>query len=289
MIRSKWQSLRALDAPVDWLILGDSSGNQGLRPDVLERTLGGRARNFCTIADTLTLNDAWMLRKYLSRFPPPKGVVVVHVYDVWRRSPSVAVLAQAPLSLTAWLDLRPRPPLDSSALIEWLAVRLLPIYSESLSLRELLRRPTLRRPDLPVPGPDGFMATTEANPARVLDQKAGHLAFVRSTRFQMSEANRAGLEEMIRLAEEKGFDLWLAPSPMFAGLYREADFQAYYREEIAELEALSKLHPRLRLLLREPPLYSEAQMENADHVVGDAARAYSEVVASALRGASPRR
>lgn len=270
---------------MDWLILGDSSGNQGLRPDVLERTLGGRARNFCTIADTLTLNDAWMLREYLSRFPPPKGVIVVHVYDIWRREPNVSVLAQIPLSPARWIVLRPRPPLDAASVVEWLATRLLPIYSENLSLRELLRRPTLRRPDLPAPGPDGFMATTDANPARVLDQKAGHLAFVRSTRFRMSTANRAGLEEMIRLAEQKGFDLWLAPSPMFAGLYREADFQAYFREETAELESLSKLHPRLRLPLRKPPLYSEAQMENADHVVGDAARAYSEVVAAALRAA----
>lgn len=285
LIRSKWEALRALDAPVDWLILGDSSGNQGLRPDVLERTLGGRARNFCTIGDTLTLNDAWMLRDYLSRFPAPRAVVVVHVYDVWRRDPNVSILAQAPLSFFAWIGLKPRPPLDSASLVEWLAVRLLPIYSESLSLRDLIRRPTLRRPDLPSPGPDGFMAVNGANPARVLEQKTGHLAFVRSTPFKMSPANRSGLEEMIRLAEEKGFDLWLTPSPMYEGLYHEPDFQAYYSALLAELDALSRIHPRVRILMREPPLYSPNQMENADHVVGEAALYYSERVAAALLAA----
>ncbi len=287
LIRAKWHALRTLEAPVDWLILGDSSGNQGLRPDVLERALGGRALNLCTIADTLTLNDAWMLREYLSRFPPPRAVVVVHVYDVWRRSPNVSVLAQAPMGLAAWVRLKPRPPLDSSALIERLATRLLPIYSESHSLKELMRRPTLRRPDLPSSAPDGFMAVTQANPARVLEQKTGHLEFVRSAPFKMSAANRSGLEEMIRLAEEKGFDLWLTPSPMYEGLYREPDFQTYYGALLAELDALSRRHPRVRVLMRAPPLFSPDQMENADHVVGEAALAYSERVASALLAAAP--
>lgn len=233
------------------------------------------------------LNDAWMLRDYLSRFPAPRGVLVVHVYDVWRRSPNVSVLSQAPLTWPQWVRLNPRPPLDAASLVERFAARSLPIYAENHSLLALLKSPTLRAPALPAPGPDGFMEVRDGNPARVLDQAKGHLEFVRASRFAPAKENLDGLREMIRLAEEGKFDLWFVPSPVYEGLYREPDFKAYYGRVNAMLEEEARLHPRFHVLLSEPPLFPADGLENADHVVGAASEKYSRLVADALARALP--
>jgi hypothetical protein len=54
LVRQKWDILQGLEAPVEWLILGDSSGNQGLVPERLREKLGGAAINVCTVGN-LTL------------------------------------------------------------------------------------------------------------------------------------------------------------------------------------------------------------------------------------------
>src|SRR4249920_755258 len=46
--KKKWEILLTLHGPVDWLILGDSTANQGVDPRVLATHLGGRALNLGT-------------------------------------------------------------------------------------------------------------------------------------------------------------------------------------------------------------------------------------------------
>ena len=49
LIRAKWAMLSALKDPVALLILGDSSGNQGVDPQVFSDKLNLAAINLCTI------------------------------------------------------------------------------------------------------------------------------------------------------------------------------------------------------------------------------------------------
>ena len=77
LVASKWRLLDRARA-TDTLVLGDSSCNQGVRPDVLGAALGGSVLNLCTIGDLLVINDAWMLEAYLRRHPPPARVVVAN-------------------------------------------------------------------------------------------------------------------------------------------------------------------------------------------------------------------
>ena len=48
---AKWQMLEDLEEPVDTLVLGDSSCNQALIPEVVDEILGGPTINLCTIGD----------------------------------------------------------------------------------------------------------------------------------------------------------------------------------------------------------------------------------------------
>src|SRR5262245_9968724 len=85
VIQQKWEMLLDLKQPVDWIVLGESSGSEGVTPDIISQELGGKALNLCTIGNMLVVNDAWMLDKYIAKFGPPRGVVIVHVYDIWDR------------------------------------------------------------------------------------------------------------------------------------------------------------------------------------------------------------
>src|SRR5438128_2449200 len=83
VIGAKWELLREQERPVDWLVLGDSSGNQGVVPAVLSERLGGSSLNLCTVGDLLAVNDAWMLETYIGTVGAPRKVLMVHAYDIW--------------------------------------------------------------------------------------------------------------------------------------------------------------------------------------------------------------
>jgi hypothetical protein len=76
LIQKKWEILRDLEESVDVLVVGDSSCNQGLNNRVLDQQTRLRSMNLCTIGDALLLDDLWMLRDYLRRFPVPRAVVL---------------------------------------------------------------------------------------------------------------------------------------------------------------------------------------------------------------------
>src|SRR5687768_3258615 len=93
IVAKKWDLLtKAPD--VDILVIGDSSGDQGIDPDVLKQELGLTAMNFCTVGDMLVLNDAAMAEEYLRTHKPPKMVIDIHVYDVWDRDVAGSAMAQ---------------------------------------------------------------------------------------------------------------------------------------------------------------------------------------------------
>ncbi|MEB3229478.1 MAG: hypothetical protein VKJ64_00600, partial [Leptolyngbyaceae bacterium] len=67
----KWTLLNNLEEPIDWLVLGDSSCNQGVIPEILSRELGGTTLNLCIFGPLLVFNDAWMLEQHIRQVGPP--------------------------------------------------------------------------------------------------------------------------------------------------------------------------------------------------------------------------
>ena len=59
LIEMKWKMAQETGEPVDWLVLGDSTGNQGVIPEILTDNLGGSAHNLCLLADLTATNNAW--------------------------------------------------------------------------------------------------------------------------------------------------------------------------------------------------------------------------------------
>lgn len=293
LIASKWQKLEALAEPVDWLFLGDSSCNQGIRPDVWRELGAGTSVNLCTIGDMLALNDAWMLERYLERHGPPRGgVIVTHAYDVWRRGASSALrgplLAQIPRPWGFWTSAQPSLPLTREEALTVASVRYAPLYSEHRALASFLQ------PWRGGPAPrfaldeNGYMRFDEASPSRVAKDVRGHLGFVRKQKPRLSSENRAALGRMRELAETRGFSLYVSTSPIVETLARDTEWRRHFEGVSRSLSDALKGSERARAVLTTPVTFPPNAMENADHLTHDAAGTFTRRLAESV-GLSPAR
>ncbi|MDY6805499.1 MAG: hypothetical protein SXA11_17050 [Cyanobacteriota bacterium] len=284
LIREKWELLLAQKQPVDWLILGDSSCNQGVVPSILEKRLGGTSINLCTLGDLGGVDDAWMVDLHLQKLGSPKNIVIVHVYDVWHREGiSRKLLAKIPLSWGYWEELQPPMQFSPRAMLDFLLLRYVPLLKENQTLSEVLRSPVhsfqkSRRLSLDA---NGFMAYEEPRPKRVENDKNKHIKFVRKNKFKMSVPNRQALEQIVALAQEYGFNVYLVNSPIYQDLYNNEDYQAYFSQVQNTLSAYAAKSKKV-YYIREPMVFSKEEMENADHLVYPAAKVYTDKLASEI-------
>lgn len=288
LVAEKWRLVEAQTAPVDWLLLGDSSCNQGLDPAGFRAAGLGTALNLCTIGDLLTQNDAWMLDSVMAHAGPPRrGVVLTHVYDMWHRAPNPSLLGKVPLPWGFWSRGAAAIPLRPEQQRRVLLARYAPLYEESASLATALRAGPGAWSPGPVTDAAGFKAEAEANPEAVAKDVRAHQAFVAKAHFKLSAANEAGLEALLTAAEAHGFDVYLVNSPLIEGLDADPAFTGYYADVVASLQAHVAGHPRAHLLLAAPMTFPAEQMVNADHLtVAGAARFTARVIDEIGRSAA---
>ena len=282
-MRKKWYMLEHLDRPVDLLILGDSSANQGVDPEHWSNTSGETAINLATIGNATVVNDAWMLESYLDRFGPPEKVAIVHVYDIWHRGLTPDVAVQIPFKFI-WNRLSPY--FDDNyirrAVIEWL----FPIYFQDVTVPNLIKNPWQRASEgaLPDPLDTGFSAAHPPNPDAVIQDTQGHLDFVKTNEFELSRVNASALRRIVTLADRHGFDVYLANSPMHEDLPVDAFFSDYYSHLKSTLSELTSKSPRVHLVMDEIVTFDSNSMQNTDHVVYDAAQVYSQWLFNRMKG-----
>lgn len=284
VVQQKWELLQNLTAPVDWLIVGDSTGNQGLVPDVFEERLGGTAVNLSTEGGMVALDDVWLLEDYIEKFGPPAHVLIIHSYDAWHRDVETIYIAKTPLSWNSWQNAY-IPSLSLTAQESfnvWLA-RYVPLYADNVSLGKLIRQRIYgwpifeRRYKLQE---DGFMPLESVpNSAFVYEDLETHLNFVANSSFVMSDVNRQALAQLKFLAETYHIEMYLAFGPMYEGLAEEEAFKAYFNLVQTELQSFADQSENVHLL-PTTAVFPADQLENVDHVILDAARLYTNLIAS---------
>jgi hypothetical protein len=287
VIGEKWRMVESLGSPLDWMILGDSSCNQAVQAKLLEERLGGSVRNFCTIGDMLVVDDAWMLERHIARVGPPKHVVLVHVYDVWPRHLSEArkqLLLRAPLPWREWERLDPPLSISPEDRRKLALTRFLPLYSENTTLADWALHPSKPFRSGFALDDRGYMRNEVTNPKDVDKDVRSHLSYIkaRKGRVSLHKDNVAALGAIVRLANEHGFDVTIAYGPLADTMADDEDVIVYLSALNDAIHAAVDRDPRVRFVLTPPPSFPVAQMENADHVVHDAATVYSEALAKAL-------
>ena len=289
LIQQKWSLLKGLKQPVDWLVLGDSSCNQGVIPEVLEAEFSAKAINLCTIGDSLVLNDAWMLSKYIKEHGAPKNVLIVHVYDIWQREILWSVTSQTPLKWGYWNNLEPKIDISLQQQKDIFLNRYVPLYSQNTSLQKIIRDSDRLFQDRGYElTATGFMPVPEANSWNVENDAQGH---IRSTtereNYSLSATNQNSMDAIIKLAEEHNINVYLANSPLYAELYQNPNFRAYYDRVQNELEQISNTSPKVQRILTTPMTFTKEEMENVDHVITTAAESYTKQLAKEIKELSP--
>jgi len=284
LARRKWELLAALQQPVDWLVLGDSSCNQGVMPEILSDRLGGTALNLCTFGPMLTLDNVWMLEQHIRQVGAPRHVIIVQVYDIWHREideESISLMAQIPDLDTKRSTLEPALSLNQEDRTKLFLHRYVPLYTASETIEDWMREPlaSYRYLQELTLTENGFMPFEETNPGEVRADSQRHQEFVQNERFQVSDINRRSLHHLRHLADTHGIEVYFAASPLYSGLYESPDLRAYYRQMNRWLEDFAATSDRLHLVLQEPVTFEAHQMQNADHVAPAAAAIYTQHLA----------
>jgi hypothetical protein len=284
LMGAKWDLLAGLQAPVSTLIVGDSSCNQGVRPDLLVERLGGTAVNLCTTGHMLAVGDAWIVGAYLERWGAPRRIVVVHSYEMWRRS-------GASLRANTWVYARHsamflhRAPHLDWTIEEQILLRIgawVPFYTQPAATQELLfteQGPRRRKFRIDA---DGYMPRRGGNRARTQRDMRKALARLGDGRFEMSPWNRAGLAELVRLADVYRVPMIFVHAPMYDQLWNDPRLRIYQMQLNADLDRAFRRSRYARLLSPEPKTFEARLMEAVDHVAGRGAKTFTRYLADEL-------
>lgn len=283
-VARKWDILRNETQPGESVIFGDSSGNQGLDPQILEEQLGGRWRNLCTLANSMTFDDAWMLQEYIEQHGPPKRVVLVHVFDGWDRQIHASALGDTPHAIGEWSNLN--PPIDASAKqkVEIVLTRYFPLYFKEKSLKFMITRPWEVKDLRTKIRDDGFMPMEEPDRPQLNDDYWSQFRQLEAAEpFKMSKINIEAMDIIAGLAEQHGFDVFLTYGPCYDKLQKLPTFDPHFVQVHAKLEEIAGKSPRIKLVFDRPLTYEASVLQNCEHLTIEGAKRYSMAVAEALR------
>jgi len=262
LIQHKWNLLYNLDSPVEWLILGDSSANQGVNTEVLRSANGGQALNLGTVGNTLLIEDVWMLQSYIEAHGAPNNVVIVHVYDMWARQADTSVFAHVPWSRMSGTDMF--SSVREQAELLW--YKYIPLYQSDTQIFRAISNPlNMFTPPIYV-NDDGFTRVDDPNPSLVSKDINNHSTKILTKQFQVSPTNSIAIEMLVNLANKHDLDVFIANSPIHEDLAHKESFSEYFKHVSDLLKEIDHASINIHYVLQETPKFDSTMMENVDHV-----------------------
>jgi hypothetical protein len=283
----KWEMLLDLNEPVDWLILGDSTGITGVDPAVISAGLGGTSINLCTQGFNGAINDAWMLDTYITKFGPPKNVLLVNFFQTWYIDPSPAVVAALPLEWCFWKKLDPPMYFDFGDTCNLWLQRYAPIaVANSVSQWILGGKwfwagifPSLNHTVLQS---DGLFLNWNTFPGLVEQSAQEEITFIRGNPFHVSDSAQRALARIRELAEENGFDVYMVDGPTYQGLFADQVFQVYFAKVRQWESGFAATSERIHYLSSVQLSFPEPLMRDAVHVLPSGAGNFTERLVSGI-------
>lgn len=278
----QWNRLLVLDEPVETLILGDSSCRHGVDPRVLDDALETRSLNLCTIGNAAVINSAWQLATYIERHGAPKRVILVQVHDVWKRGIQLPLVGRVPLRWGFWERLPPGVPLSGDELREVFTAAYIPVYSQDMTLRELLMHPREAGQNRVVFTAQGYSPIRKPHPRAVARDEAKHRENTIPGGWRLSDQNRRALRSMMAMADAHGFELYVASSPLADTLVKGRDVARYFDTQRSALIDVTAQSERTHVILNPAVTYRANDMRTTDHVTAKLASDFTRRVAEAV-------
>ncbi len=282
VVQAKWDLVRAPPKDLGWLVVGDSSANQGVDTRMLAAATHEAAINVATVGDFGVVGDAWMLQALLAAGGHPKRIVMVHVADVWVRG--LEVLERVVTRLRPPVDVaRFEPPLAWSMRqklhLAWNHhfVNRFPFYTQNDSLTWLLLNPgkILHPPQVRL-DPSGFESEPETSPELFAQDTPNLRKFMKGSSAELTAHQLAALETVARLTRRLHATLYIRPSPLWEGFAGDPAVQPFVNHVADQLEHFAATHASVVLLTRDPFWLPATQLQNADHATEEGARRFTQ-------------
>ena len=275
MICLKGELLEAMDAPVDVLIVGDSSGNQSVDPAVLSEA-GYSSINLCTQGRMLLVSDLAFFRQYTAKFKTgPKVLLLVHVYDIWHRP---AVLYNSPLEK----DVIDRAGIEKPFAHRWnwkkrLLDHVIPLIVKGRVVGDSLRG----IPPFSFENDRGYFAARNHYPESLARDLTKHLEELKTKPQGIPPIQIDTLKEILSLARKQNTQVVLAFPPVHQGLSRSGAYQgllANYRKEL--LTVVGEDH--FTILPLAEAVVAEDLTNTVDHIRHPAAQNFTRFLLGQL-------
>ncbi|OQY43764.1 MAG: hypothetical protein B6242_14060 [Anaerolineaceae bacterium 4572_78] len=289
LVKTKWQLLENLQKPVDWLIVGDSTCNQGIIPKLLIETMAetGTGLNLCTIGGVGTIDDAWMIQSYIDRFGvPPQNILIIHGVVTWRLEPDPPYLAAIPN--IRHLKKHGVPPFAMPFMSEVDLIRnqYLPLHTQlqtvKRSLKEYFSNTNHQSEKIYYIHPDGYMQFEIADPEYVEQHYQSRVIMFQNQPFYIADINRQMINHIIKLANQYQMNVYIIDAPIYERLYQHDAFQVHLNQLQPWLESMANQSEYVHYI----PLvatFSKNEMENTDHIIHKAAIVYTKQAAELLK------
>lgn len=288
LINKKWSLLLDLDHPVDVLILGDSTANQGLVPEVIEEGLDTSALNLATVANLTFTNDVWMLQEYLARHSPPKVVLIMHSYLMWQGELNARAVSMIPFLRISNLSQTLSPmPIGFGELIKQVTIYLVPAYSQSQTIRSLVHTASHVSPGFSLSASPphvsalGTYRVFTSDWRKVQEDINQHLAFLRTREPYISDDSLAGLRALKELAEKHDFEVVIFNAPIASQVAESPDFVKYFSPISSELSDFWAGSQNVHYV-SDVLAVDVSEMESADHMLAGAADEFTAWVSESF-------
>lgn len=275
----QWQKFSDLQESVDWLILGDSSCGAGIVLELIEQELGGTAAEFCVVGDMLVVNSAWMLQEYLQNFGPPKGVFIIHVYDIWSRDETNLKAYMAAVDFPDSFEQRaiPHIPLTLGDQFRLKTSSFLPLVWRPFSVRQIVENSVSFQRDIATDNKELVAETQAVNLFN--EDVVFHITLTRRNEFQIGQKNQEAIHQLSTLANQYQFDLNLVIAPLYESLFEHGTFQRYYEQVIRTLDVVTEENPRMHILFPEALRLPREYLDNSvDHTNAAGARLFTQAL-----------
>jgi len=277
IVKKKWDIVTKTEKKkVKWLIVGDSSGNQGVSTDKFENNFDGDAYNVCTLGDNTCLIDSWMIDYWIRKHGAPENILMVHVYDVWERTGNSYMFSQNPLTLAFTMSLSP-DYFSFSKKINLLFKKYFALYFQNNSISKIIKNPHNLFSEFYKMDEHGYMKTIRSNRTRVQKDIKGHLWNLRNhkEKVSFSEINKASLSAIKQMVEENNINLFIANSSLVDTLYYTKEYQNYFKDIKFYLSNYCNQSTNIHYINNPQMIFPDTVMENADHLINSAALDYT--------------
>lgn len=269
IMKKKWNLISNQKEPVDWLILGDSSCNQGFDTDTALYKHGYTTLNLCTVGGGLLIDDGILLKEYYEKVGPPKqGVILIHVYDIWERSGGEAQIRSLyPFGGTN---------VSKSLLTDIKAnlLRIFVLYSKNKSILSLLAN-GLNDTKFEFTQ-NGTMKMEKSQIETDTEQDSvEHINRLLENQTHINTSNLHDLNAIVSFVSDSKKDIHLFMSPMYNRTFEHTFFKHHYQKITQGINSFVQsrnLNIRLHL---EPMLFDKNELEGIDHLLYGASKKYT--------------